>query len=153
MYRSGSRNYRRPNIGRLYRSTDASNIPFRGEASSDLAISGERGTQVYYTLERTEPSSRSLQEQLRARQESLPVYTEGRTRPWPEPLLRPPTGSGPDESSISRQCAPRRGAIDTRCACSLKSGPVQPDRPCIIIYGRCTYRNVVRNSKYVTTKF
>ena len=41
--------YKRPmlrNIGRFYRSTDGSNIPFRGEASYDLAISGERVTQV-----------------------------------------------------------------------------------------------------------
>ena len=43
------RNYRRPmlrNIGRLHRSTDASNVPFIGEASYDVAISGGKGTQV-----------------------------------------------------------------------------------------------------------
>ena len=42
--------YKRPmlrNIGRFYRSTDGSNIPFRGEASYDLAISEERVTQVF----------------------------------------------------------------------------------------------------------
>ena len=42
--------YRRPmlrlNIGRLHRSTDASNIPFIGETSYGLAISGGRGAQV-----------------------------------------------------------------------------------------------------------
>ena len=51
-----SRNYRRPmlrNIRRLHRSTDASNIPFIGEASYDLAISGGRGTQVL--LAQSEP--------------------------------------------------------------------------------------------------
>ena len=52
VYRSGSvaKLYRRRpmlrNIGRLHQSTDASNIPFIGEASYDLAISGGRGTQV-----------------------------------------------------------------------------------------------------------
>ena len=74
-------NYRYPilrNIGRSYRSTDVANIPFRGEARGDLAISGGS------TLECTE-RSRSLQGQLWARQESLPVCTrviEDRTRPW-----------------------------------------------------------------------
>ena len=45
-------NYRYPilrNIGRSYRSTDVANIPIRGEASSDLAISGGRGTQVLWS--------------------------------------------------------------------------------------------------------
>ena len=45
-------NYRYPilrNIGRSYRSTDVANISFRGEASSDLAISGGRGTQVLWS--------------------------------------------------------------------------------------------------------
>ena len=57
------------NIGRFYRSTDASNIPFRGEASYDLAISGERVTQSEAGLSRPR------------------VFTgtrviKGRTRPW-----------------------------------------------------------------------
>ena len=43
------RNYRRPMLRNIGRSTDASNIPFIGEASYDLATSGERVTQVQYS--------------------------------------------------------------------------------------------------------